>query len=367
VLADELRGDAPSTHRIFRGHDDDAGPANRYRESALQSMHASLTDFLPLRRFSLLVWFLTGLIPMVGLVALNDQQSVWSKMLGKSYLHSFDFTASGNLANWLSSIVLASAAVVMWGIYSVRKHRRDDYRARFMVWRWAIAAAVFLSMDATAGLHNAWQGCCQYLFETPLSGDGSIWWVGTWSLVFGILLARLMLEMRRSWLSIAGAIVAGCSYFTSALIHLDLAPQLADRFGQTVQTITVLFGHHCVLFTVVSYARHVVLEAMGKIDAPAKLNRQRNAKTRTDDEHEQVPKLRMVTCSDDETHKVSQPPKPASRPLSQPTGRPKLVVHAHESHESNEELDDTAVDTVHRRLSKAERKRLRKEKRRRAA
>ena len=179
-----------------------------------------------------------------------------------------------------------------------------------------------------------------------------------------------MLEMRQARLSIACATAAGCSYFASALIHLDLAPQLAERFGQTVPTITVLLGHYCVLFTLVSYARHVVLEAMGKIDAPAKLNRQRNARTLADDENEKVPKFRMVTCANDETNNTAQPPQPASTPRSQHVSRQKPALRSHESNEEpeeNEELDNTGVDTVHRRLSKSERKRLRKEKRHRAA
>ena len=40
-------------------------------------------------------------------------------------------------------------------IYSIRRHRIDDFRGRYRVWLAAAVACVVLSADSVAGLHDA--------------------------------------------------------------------------------------------------------------------------------------------------------------------------------------------------------------------
>ncbi len=354
VLVDESRTDATYTPRIFRTHDD-SGPTSRYTNSALNSMQAPIAAYVPLRRFSLLVWLLTGLIPIVGLVALDSYRSQWVRVLGNGGPQAFDFAASGSLANWLSSMAFASATLLMLGIYSVRQHRRDDHRARFTVWRWAMIAAAFASIDATAGLHRTWQAICQAVFYTPLVGDGSIWWVATWSIVFGGIILRLMFEMRASRLSITWTGIASVAYLVSALLQIGLVPP-NEELSQLVLTTTTLLGHHLFLFAILCYARHVVLEAKGELVTASKGRRKEADAIKKQSESaltaaEKRPQLRAVSAEDGEV-------KPADPAKTERLPKPQSVSSLKPSTaDDNEEVDLST-------LSKSERKRLRKEKRR---
>ncbi len=267
VLVDDSRNEAaPARPRIYRG--DSEGPLPRYNFAALQAINAPISRYIPLRPYTLLVWFLTGLIPIMGLLLLNELLPGIAGIVGTKAARAFDLNASGNLMAWLSSVTFGFAIAVMLGTYSVRRFRRDDYRGRFTVWRWAIAAAAFVSIDATVGLRHIFQGLCETLTHSTLWGDGSIWWVGTWAIVLGAMLVRLVLEMSSSRLAVGWAFGAAACYAWAGLGELDLLPIQSPHVARTSELAAVLLGHHFFLFSLVNYAREVVLEAMGLMESP---------------------------------------------------------------------------------------------------
>lgn len=269
VLVDESRNEgAPITPRIFRG--DSNGPTSRYNAAALQAINAPIAKYVPLRPYWLLIWFLVGLIPVMGLLLMDQNVDRVSSILGTDTAAIFDLNAKGNFAAWFSSVAFAFAVALMLGVYSVRRHRRDDYRGRFTVWRWAIALAVLASVDATVGVHHLWQGFCQFITGTSLLGDGSIWWVATWMLLFGGMIARLLFEMSSSRAAIYCACGAIGCYLWSSLVEVGFVSSSSDQqWARTSQMATLMLGHHFLLYSLVHYAREVVLEAMGLVDSPA--------------------------------------------------------------------------------------------------
>lgn len=403
VLADESRNDEVTTPRIF--HVDSHGPTHRYSESALKAINAPIAKYIPLRPFYLLVWFLVGLIPILGLLVLDQYRPEIANVVGSKATHAFDLNANGNLMDWFSTVAYGFAVAVMLGIYSVRRHRRDDYRGRFTIWRWAIACAALLSVDATVGLHHVWQGLCEYVAKTPLWGDGSIWWVGTWALVFGVMLVRLAMEMSSSRIAVASAVGAACCYAWASLVELNAAPATwvaaeSPLAARASQLTTLMFGHHLILFSLVSYAREVVLEAMGLVESPivrrakaqaaraerqsakqakrdeqsqqksvkkkaskkkagevaakktaAKATTQKKADTEEKkDEGKSAPQLRAVTPELSDGEDTTPAPTPTKK-----SNKPKLKLAASTSEEDYEEAP---------KLSKAEKRRLRKEQKR---
>ena len=122
VLAVESRNEGEAiTPRIFRGDSD--GPTQRYNAAALQAINAPIAKYIPLRPFNLFIWFLIGLVPILGVLLLDLKRPLLARVLGSEATRPFDLMANGNLAAWLSSVTFAFAIAVMLGMYSVRRYR----------------------------------------------------------------------------------------------------------------------------------------------------------------------------------------------------------------------------------------------------
>jgi hypothetical protein len=354
VLVDELRNEETVKPRIFRG--DANGTGRRYNTAALQALDAPLVTYVPQRTYSLVLWFLLGLVPVLGLLAADVQLETIRRVVGAKGARPFDLQADGNLVTWFSSLAYGLATLIMLGIYTVRRHRRDDYRGRFTVWRWAIAAALIISVDATAGLHETWRGLCQAATNRPLVASESIWWVGVWFTIFGAAIVRLMLEMSGSRAAVTWMSVASVCYLWTGLVELRWAP-ITNSYGADVSQVAgLMLGHHFMLFSFVTYARHVVLEAMGIDQTPKKTMRPKSRKSSDQDVDKEPltgPKLHVESIADDDgddakadiaaTNEKSSPASKASSPAAE---------------------TPSAEEVEARKFSKAERRRQRKEQRR---
>ena len=265
VLVDESRNEQLLTRpRIFRSDDD--GPLSRYNESALRAINAPIASYLPFRQFTLCVWFLVGLIPILGLMLLDQRRFVLAKWLGEDALRIFDMRAHGSLASWCASLAFALVALLILAIYSVRRHRRDDYRAKFAVWQWILPVAILASVDSVTGLHNLVQGAISYAFGHSTLGNGAAWWVAGWAILIGLATFRLSFEMSASRKSIAWMIAGTACYLWCGAVQLELTGQASSPWAHSSQLPLLLLGHHFTLFSLVSYARDVIREAMGLVD-----------------------------------------------------------------------------------------------------
>jgi len=390
ALVDEVKRDGDVTRpRIYRG--DSTGPVQRYNATALQAINAPIAKYIPLRPYWLVVWFLVGLIPIVALLWLDSVSWQIGRFLSPDVARVFQLASPGSLMAWCSSVTFAFAVAVMLGTYSVRRHRRDDYRGRFTVWRWAIICAVLISIDTATGLHNVFASLCNLATQTTISRDGTsigsnAWWVGTFAILFGSMLVRLLFEMTSSRQAVGWACLAGVCYLCSAIFELGSAPSfMSHHTAETSKLAILMLGHHLLLFSLVNYAREVVLEAMGLVDSPAV----RRAKTEAAKAEKAQAKAVQQTESEAGS-KAKAAPKTA-KPKAEPTAKteklepkPQLRAYAEEEGDDIEDSSDseqaapemaedkpilsihgaTIEDAGEQKLSKAERRRLRKEQKR---
>ena len=70
----------------------------------------------------------------------------------------------------------------MLGIYSVRRHRRDDHRGHFAIWRLGVMAAAAVSCDCVTGVHRLVQGALERFGG---AAPGGSMWVAIFAFVFG--------------------------------------------------------------------------------------------------------------------------------------------------------------------------------------
>ena len=100
-------------------------------------------------------------------------------------------------------------------MYSVRRHKVDDYHGHYHVWLWAAACWFIMATDAAASLHQGLQQVMISLTGTRIAGDGSIWWVVPALLLVGSIGSRLLIDMWSSRLSSAALILAAIAYLTA--------------------------------------------------------------------------------------------------------------------------------------------------------
>ena len=117
--------------------------------------------------------------------------------------------AKGSLAGWFSSLVLLAASLVAVVVYTVRRHRMDDYHGRYRIWLWAAMCWFLLATDLSASLHEGFRDLMILLTGARLMGDGSIWWVIGYGLLLGSIGSRLLIDMWTCRLSSAAMVLAG--------------------------------------------------------------------------------------------------------------------------------------------------------------
>lgn len=263
---------SPSASRAAnRSSDGNAENASRrpYGDDVLRGRQLRVTDLLPIRIWKLALLFVMSMTSVAALIALHVQVDDWSPMVGRENLAAIDMSQAGSLASWFSTMVLAVASVGSLLVYAIRRHRTDDYRGRYRAWMWTSVALMAASLSAGTNLHLAIRGVLVRVTGMSPGGDGSLWWMMLYAVVFGALGVRIMIEMRRCRSALVASSLAALAY--ALAIAATLTGASAAAVHQIGQAASLLLGHVGALVAVCLYARYVILEAQGQLAVrPAK-------------------------------------------------------------------------------------------------
>jgi hypothetical protein len=252
---------------------------------------------------------------------------------------ALDLGAKGSLACWFSSLVLLAAFAAATLIYSLRKHRADDYDGRYRIWLWAAGGCLLAATDQAASLREALRDALAALGGARMIADSPLWLGGTYLVALGAIGARLVADMRGCRLSTAALMAAATAYAAAA----------ADRFGWlglssgTGQTMfqfgSETAGNGLLLAAMAFHARWLILDAQSELAC------------RADEEQPAVPHAAAVSAAEasvrvDPQHAGPEPicSRAAARPsppASPPGGSP-----------------SPAIPSVARKLTKDERRAL---------
>ena len=232
----------------------------RYSSCALDSVDVRLTHFIPIRRLTLAITFLLGLIAITALLSLYSQQANWAAAIGFDATSAINLSGQSHLGTWLSTSALLISALYSVIIFAVRRHRADDYRGRYSVWLWASLAFLIASIDATAGIHRLVQGILAGISEREMP-----WWILAYALVYGTLGIRLIIETRSSRGTMICLVTAGLFYGVSCLLSSQILDLGNNRLQVYAQSFAILTGHLLVCYSTLVYARHVFLDAQGRL------------------------------------------------------------------------------------------------------
>jgi len=331
------------------------------RGDLLPSAQRQLAALVPTRGLSLTGCFVAGAL-LIGLAVGCDAAWVFAN---HELLPASDrFTASlqhvrtglslqgqGTLAGWLTQVFLLLAAALALVVRSVQRHRRDEFSGRFRAWGW-LALIWLVAAAATAmPLGPAVAATLVAVTETPFGPHGLGWWLGCGTAGLLVTVPWAVLRMRER-LPTAATLSLGLLAWAAAVGSLWFSA--ADPRLPLLATATWLLGSGLVLLAMMLAVRSSLREIDGLCPQP----RVREPGKRT--------KKRSV-------RPAAAPVQPAggtasASPAEQPDFTPALEPEAGATADSSDEFaaddrdkaDEADESEPQRRLSKAERRRLRK-------
>jgi hypothetical protein len=247
----------------------DDAPAVRksenYGDAAFMDEQPRLTDLVPRRLSVFVLVFLAGLAIVAGLEGLYAWMPQLAGATSDGRVAAFDLDGEGSLAVWFSSTTLSLAGLLAILVFTVRRHRTDDYSGRYRVWLWAAACWFLMSLDETASLHEGFKEMMVLVTGTRVFGDGSVWWVACYFFLLGAVGTRLLVDMRECWLSSAAFVGVAACYVVAVLAQLGWVLPESGARGVMLEEGAEMIGDLMLLLAMGLHARHVILDAEGLV------------------------------------------------------------------------------------------------------
>ncbi len=235
--------------------------SEHYGDADFLEQQLRLFDLIP-RRMVSLVFLLTAVMAILAGLEASYAWMLDRIAHGGARIAALDLAAKGSLGCWFSSLLVLAATMVAMLVYSVRRHRTDDYQGRYRIWLSAAACGLLLATDQAASLRDAFRDAMVVLTGTTLTGDGTLWWVVFYALVFGAVGSRLLMDMRPSLPSMGLLLVGAIAHTLAVVGRLGWIP-LADGHRVMFLTGAEMVGNLSLLAAMIVHARYVILDAEG--------------------------------------------------------------------------------------------------------
>lgn len=347
--------------------DESAGKSTRknaksYPDDALASRQMRLTDLLPVRAWVVLAICAATVLAATGVHFAHLQREGLSSFFGAaSYI--FDVDVPGSLGRGLSVLLLSGATLASFLIYSLRRHKMDDYRGHYGIWLWVALALLGL----TAGEYFGATGLVESLVEryAPIALVSRMPLVVHSLVAFGALLflARLGTEMHRCRLALA--VLVPLLFAVGAVVALEAGwrPSGTEIPEELLAYHARLASRGLLFAMLLVYGRYTRLDALGNIKARERKPRKKATplveKVKVDVEkpaatEKPAAPMKTVTPTPAPTvvpAPVATKPSASAKPATISASKPVLTF----GQKPSEEEDD---DAGQNRLSRAERRRL---------
>lgn len=359
--------------------------SSNYAAKVIQ--HLKVSDLVPVRKLALWLIATGSVVSVVVLQFLDSLARRTPSPLNTDWFPALSLSSTTGIASWLTSVVFLLAGIACCLIYSMRRHRRDDYRGTYRVW-FLYAGACFLgSLLTSVPLFAIVSSLLMGAVSTPLLAPGQ--WGNTAIKLVMILVVfgRALIEVRGSRAALFLFAATAAVYSVMAVVQNQTVRGLV-WLGDVLwlKQILPLLAALLVLNATLGFARFVWMDASGLVQPRVRRKRKkrsRKARSRTAKKTSVVEEARTKSTplatpvsrqkSADSTSRPAASGRPSvepSRPVER-TGplRAKMEQMSEmksakpESWDDDEDLPDE-IDDENPRLSKAERRRLRKLQRR---
>ncbi len=311
-----------------------SGDTPRYGEGANIENHPQITDYVPRRFRAIAALLLGGLFVAAAGEMIARHADRLSSLTGVVSPAEITAIFSDGLIAWTSATALLMAACLAKLIFSLRRHRVDDSRGRYRIWRLAAFAAVALSLNSVVRGHEVVARVLGHFSGWSLLPEHAGWWLLPATIFGGWLLITLIREAAECRSASTVYSLALICFAVAGLSYCGWMPAALDNLQGTADRLLPVIGNLFLLTGSLLFARYVVLDVQGLID------------------HGEAIKSMGQSSRDPGKSKNSGEDSPAKRETAWVDG-------------SEQESDDHPQEG--RRLSKVERKRLRKQKSRNQA
>lgn len=254
-----------------------------YASAARREQQPHVTDLVPLAWWSLALWLLAGIAAIAGLETAYAWLPELTERLGAASVAPCDLTSPVSLARWFSSVLLGAGSVLAVLVYRLRSHKIDDYRGRYRMWRWVVPAGLVLSVDEICHLDQLAGGLVALASRgsTLALDPGTLWVIGC-AVLWGLAALRLLVEIRHNRLASVLLVVAAADLIALATLGLwscwDLSPPRPVMLLAGLR----MGGHVLLLAALALYARHVILDAEGRLKRKKKPGKGTKRKRKTE-------------------------------------------------------------------------------------
>jgi hypothetical protein len=179
---------------------------------------------------------------------------------------AIDATAMTSFQAWLGQVFLLTAAGVAVVVGLMRRHRRDDYRGRYRAWGWLAGVLVMTACAGMVPIGRLVTAVASEATGLVLGPAGLGWWYGLATLAFLVVVpwAVLPLHERRGtmgWMFLAVLAWATSAAADVARVHDEAA---AARFhAPLVVSSAWVVGAALALVAMLTAARSVIREVRG--------------------------------------------------------------------------------------------------------
>lgn len=276
---EEVSSIEPETDEPKESEDSTKHPA--YTEGARVENQPKMIDYVPTKVFLVSGIFLM-LAAVIGLLNFAHFRIL-------PFAHAQGISAAGlelsldrGLLSWVASFLMLATAFFCFQVFQVRRFRADDFNGSYRVWAWLALGFMLASIDATAKISPIIASLIAANWESGwLSFDRNVWLllVGSPALIVSV---RLVLEIWRSRVAIGSIAIAIMAYVIANVVRLDFLP-IPDENQSVVEANTVMVAHSFLFFTILCYARFVLLESQGLIAAPVDAGKSKSRENASDE------------------------------------------------------------------------------------
>lgn len=242
------------------------------------------TDLIPKRPLGYLTVVGVLLFGLVGVNALAHLAGGWSAVIGDAGVRALALSGPGSLGNWCLSFLFIVGALTCLQVFALRRYRRDDYRGTYRIWLWFAAVLLVASIGTVVPLSEIVSNILRVAVR-PEYVDNVLLLFTVKMVILAVLVVRGFFEIRASWGTVGLLAGAGMAFAASACLELPALANSTSIDAELSQGNLMLVGGGLLFLALLTFARYVYLHASGlvRVAAPAVAARKKSAVKRKAD------------------------------------------------------------------------------------
>ncbi|MEM9354386.1 MAG: hypothetical protein AAGA92_15370 [Planctomycetota bacterium] len=243
------------------------GDTPRYGVRANIENHPQVTDFVP-RRYRVIGAFVAVPLAIGAVFEWGRYESgTLAQLLQMPKLEPQLNSVFARLSDWTSAVVMLLAAVAAIVVFSLRRYRVDDYRGRYRTWRLAALVSFLASANAVGKVHTLVADAGSTALGQSYLPGGAGWWLFPATLAAGWVLFRIAFDAAECRSAFAAFALSGVLLAGAAACTVGWVPSTALLVEVSVAApILLLGGYVMAMAGCLFYARYVVLDVQGLIE-----------------------------------------------------------------------------------------------------